>query len=73
MNLVMIFGVAALAQTATVPVQEPPIAETPAAPTHNFVRLPALTPLRLRVIGEVSSKTNVKGDKVVIAKFANCD
>ena len=28
--------------------------------------MPALTPLRLKVVGEVSSKTNVKGDKVVI-------
>lgn len=67
MNLVMILGAAALAQTATVPLQLAPVAEAPAALAGNFVRLPALTPLRLRVIGEVSSKTNVKGDKVVIA------
>ena len=31
-----------------------------------MVRLPALTPLRLRVVGEVSSKTHFKGDKVAI-------
>ena len=30
------------------------------------MRLPALTPVRLRVIGEISSKTHVKGDKVEI-------
>jgi hypothetical protein len=72
MNFVMVFGAAALAQAAPVPLQGAPAVEAPAAQasvvaTASFVRLPALTPLRLRVIGEVSSKTNVKGDKVVIA------
>jgi hypothetical protein len=30
----------------------------------SSVRIPALTPVRLRVVGEVSSSSNVKGDKV---------
>lgn len=55
------------AQTLAAPVQpaisaEAPPAEVPAA----TLRLPALTPMRLRVIGEISSKTHVKGDKIVI-------
>ena len=72
MDFVMILGAAALAQAAPVPSQVAPVVEAPAPQASavaatSFVRLPALTPLRLRVIGEVSSKTNVKGDKVVIA------
>ena len=39
---------------------------SPASRPATTLRLPALTPIRLRVIGEVSSKTHVKGDKIVI-------
>src|SRR5687768_11056468 len=73
MNLSMMIGALALAQAAPAPIAPPaaaPVAgatgEAPAPAVATMVRLPALTPVRLRVIGEVSSKTHVKGDKIEI-------
>jgi hypothetical protein len=69
MNLGLIIGVLALVQPAAVPNGAAPAThdEAPVAvPAPATVRLPALTPLRLQVIGEVSSKTHAKGDKVEI-------
>ena len=62
----MIIAALAIAQPAEVPVAPASPVESPAPQQAALVRLPALTPLRLRVIGEVSSKTHVKGDKVEI-------
>lgn len=63
----MAYGAIVVAQPLSAPVQASNSVEAPttevAAPS---VRLPALTPVRLRIVGEVSSKTHVKGDKVVI-------
>jgi hypothetical protein len=66
MNLTVIMGALALTQAAAEPLPASPAVPAPVAATATHVRLPALTPLRLKVVGEVSSKTNVKGDKVVI-------
>ncbi len=75
MNASMIIGALVLAQTAAAPGAPPAVADTaalvsiseaPASAAATTVRLPALTPVRLRVIGEVNSKTNAKGDKVAI-------
>lgn len=67
MNLSLIISALALVQPVAVPnsAGSAPHVEAP-APAPSTVRLPALTPLRLQVIGEVSSKTHVKGDKVEI-------
>lgn len=66
MNLTILMGALALTQAVAEPLPVGATADARAAVTATTVRLPALTPLRLRVVGEVSSKTNVKGDKVVI-------
>lgn len=67
MNLSLIISALALVQPVAVPnsAGSAPHVEAP-APAPSTVRLPALTPLRLQVIGKVSSKTHVKGDKVEI-------
>ena len=66
MNLSLIIGALALVQPTGATVAPPAVAsEAPVAATAT-VRLPALTPLRLQVVGEVSSKTHAKGDKVEI-------
>ena len=67
MNLSLIISALALVQPVAVPnsAGSAPHVEAP-APAPSTVRLAALTPLRLQVIGEVSSKTHVKGDKVEI-------
>ena len=52
----------AFAQAATIAAQ----GVAPIAEQQTSVRLPALTPLRLRVVGEVSSKTHQVGQKVTI-------
>ena len=80
MTSIIAYAAMAFAQSLAAPVvqaaptvQAAPIA--PAAPSvettlaevaKSTLRLPAMTPVRLRVIGEVSSKTHVKGDKVEI-------
>lgn len=69
-NLITLFGSIALVQPlpaanqapAAVPQELPSLA----APVATVARLHALTPLRLRVEGEISSKTHVTGDKIVI-------
>ena len=70
MNFILICGALVLAQPLAAPVVPAVITDAPtaeaAAPT---LRLPALTPVRLRIIGEVSSKTYVKGDKIVREEF----
>ena len=67
MNLLIAYGAIVVAQPLVAPVQASNSVEAPpsevAAPS---VRLPALTPVRLRIVGEVSSKTHAKGDKLVI-------
>lgn len=63
---VMMLGAMLFAQALAEPVTAPPAAVATAEPAPRMVRLPALTPLRLRVVGEVSSKTHFKGDKVAI-------
>ena len=60
-------GAAALAQVA--PAAEPappPVAAVPVVQPAATLRLDALTPLRLIVVGALSSKTHQRGDKVVI-------
>ena len=64
---VFLTAIAAVQSTVAVPseppvIVEPVVAQAVAAP----LRLPALTPLRLRIEGEVSSKTHKTGDKIVI-------
>ncbi|MEA1072498.1 hypothetical protein [Sphingomonas sp. LY160] len=64
MNLITLCGALALAQpTAAAPQADP--ATVPAV-VASTVKVPALTPLRLRVEGEVNSNTHVTGDKIVI-------
>jgi hypothetical protein len=65
MNMSVICSVLMLAQAAGPVASEAPAVAVTSAATHS-VRLPALTPLRLRVVGEVSSKTHATGDKVEI-------
>jgi hypothetical protein len=69
-NLTALFGAIALAQPLPAAIEAPATAPqaspTFAAPVATVARLPALTPLRLRVEGEISSKTHVTGDKIVI-------
>lgn len=67
MNLTVIIGALAFAQATPAPLTTVAAVEAPAPAPSGLVRLPALTPVRLRVIGEVSSKTHVKGDKIEIA------
>jgi hypothetical protein len=56
-----------IAPVAQAPEAAPQVAAPQvAAPAATAVRLPALTPLRLRVEGEISSSTHVAGDKIVI-------
>ena len=63
----ILYGAMLFAQPLAEPVQPATIVEAPVATLPaQTLRLPALTPVRLRVIGEVSSKTHVKGDKVEI-------
>lgn len=69
MNLTIFYGAMIFAQPLAEPVQPATAAEaTPAivAVSVPTLLLPSLTPLRLRVEGEISSKTHVKGDKIVI-------
>lgn len=70
MNLIALFGAIALAQPLPAANQAraavPPASSPLAAPVATVARLHALTPLRLRVEGEISSKTHVTGDKIVI-------
>jgi hypothetical protein len=65
MTMIFLYAAMSLAQPLATPAQPAIVAEAP-APVASTVRLPALTPLRLRVIGDISSKTHVKGDKVDI-------
>jgi len=72
-NSLFLYGAMVFAQATAMPVdpalavRPTPVAEAQtAAVAPATLRLPALTPLRLRVIGEVSSKTHVNGDKVQI-------
>ena len=67
MNIIIILGAMALAQPLAPPVEPSGVTEAaPAAAAAQTVLLPALTPVRLRILGEVSSKTHVKGDKIDI-------
>lgn len=69
MNLIALFGAIALAQPLPAPRQAPAVTQAlplPAAPIVAVVSLPALTPLKLQVEGQISSKTHVTGDKIVI-------
>ena len=67
MNIIIILGAMALAQPLAPPVEPSAVTEAaPAAAVAQTVLLPALTPVRLRILGEVSSKTHVKGDKIDI-------
>jgi hypothetical protein len=66
---IIIYAAMAFAQSPVAPATPvpPAIVETaPAQVSAPTLRLPALTPVRLCVIGEISSKTHVKGDKVEI-------
>jgi len=66
-NIIIILGAMALAQPLAPPVEPSAMTEAaPAAAAAQTVLLPALTPVRLRILGEVSSKTHVKGDKIDI-------
>ena len=67
MSFILLYGAMAFAQPLVTPTEPAAIAEaSPSEVAASTLRLPALTPVRLRVIGEVSSKTHVKGDKVNI-------
>lgn len=67
MTVSLFFAAMIIAQSSSTPAPPTTIAEAlPSQAVASTVHLPALTPLRLRVVGEVSSKTHVKGDKVVI-------
>lgn len=67
MSFILLYGAMAFAQPLVTPAEPAAIAEaSPSEVAASTLRLPALTPVRLRVIGEVSSKTHVKGDKVNI-------
>jgi hypothetical protein len=67
MTMIFLYAAMAFAQPLATPPQPATVVEAPApVSAASTVRLPALTPLRLRVIGEISSKTHVKGDKVEI-------
>lgn len=66
MILLAFFGAAQLAQPITTPVEPSPPPAIEAAVQPAAFRLPALTPLRLRLDGEVSSKTHKTGDRIVI-------
>lgn len=68
---VITYGAMLFAQPLATPAEPATIAEAStaapvAAVAATTLHLPALTPMRLRVVGEVSSKTHVKGDKVKI-------
>jgi hypothetical protein len=67
MSLILIYSVMAFAEPLVAPVVPPTTTEAASVEiAAQTLRLPALTPVRLRVVGEISSKTHVKGDKVVI-------
>jgi hypothetical protein len=68
-SIIIVYAALAFAQLQAAPTAPvaPATIEAAAAPASAAtLRLPALTPVRLRVIGEISSKTHVKGDKVEI-------
>lgn len=68
-SIIIVYAALAFAQlqaAPTAPVAPATIEAAPAPASAATLRLPALTPVRLRVIGEISSKTHVKGDKVEI-------